>query len=226
MINVEEKKSLESIQDILVKNSLKKELTNHPVLAKYRSTTLEKDQVATILGQWYYPLSNFPYFLSSLIAHTSSINIQTFISKILYQELGCGDPAMTHLKLYISTMTDVGFDEDAVAKAPMTDATKALLDGYKKSVKNEFTGLGFLYGTEVADLAMVSSIGKAVSNCTGVKKLPWVDIHVQQEPDHVASVNSSLDFFVSEEEEALILNSAEEMWKLWIAFFESIDNSL
>jgi hypothetical protein len=84
------------------------------------------------------------------------------------------------------------------------------------------SGLGFLYGTEVADLAMVSSIGRLVSNCTHQRTLPWVDIHIEQEPDHVDSSTRTLLPSFSPEEQAQIISSAEEMWSLWVAFFAEL----
>ena len=77
-------------------------------------------------------------------------------------------------------------------------------------------------GTEVADLAMVSGIGHAVQRVTGLKDLPWVDIHVQQEPEHVAQVNEAIEPGFSPAEEETVVAAAEEMWRLWIAFFDRL----
>ena len=40
-------------------------------------------------------------------------------------------------------------------------------------------GIGFIYATEVADLAMVSAIGTAVRSATGATGLSWVELMTQ-----------------------------------------------
>ncbi|HET8963077.1 MAG TPA: iron-containing redox enzyme family protein [Chitinophagales bacterium] len=215
---------ISEIQELLKKDPKRLELINHPVLKMFKSKQLTKKQVEGILGQWYHPLDNFPFFLSSCIAHIRITEIQTFISDILYEELGCGLPEDSHLRLYESTMADQGYDSKAVSKAKPFAATEELIEGYKRSSKKQNSALGFLYATEVADLAMVSSIGVAVGNNTNKKvaELPWVDIHVKQEPNHVNKVNSSLTVELTDEDQAEIITAAKQMWKLWIAFFEKI----
>jgi hypothetical protein len=178
--------------------------------------------VGVILGQWYHPLHYFPIFLSRLVSVTPTIEMQAVISRILWQELGQGDPALAHEKIYIDTMAAVGFGPELVSCSAPFGATAALVGGYEKAAASYLSGLGFLYGTEVADLAMVSSIGKLVGNCTGERSLPWVDIHIEQEPDHVETSTRTLLPTFSSEEQAQIIASAEEMWRLWVAFFAEL----
>jgi hypothetical protein len=49
-----------------------------------------------------------------------------------------------------------------------------------------------------------------------------VDIHVLQEPDHVAQVNEAIEPGFSADEEAAVVAAAEQMWRLWIAFFDRL----
>ncbi|HYM00420.1 MAG TPA: iron-containing redox enzyme family protein [Blastocatellia bacterium] len=180
------------------------------------------ESVGVILGHWYHPLHYFPAFLSRLVSVAPSIEAQTFISRILWQELGQGDPALAHEKIYIDTMTNAGFPCDQVTGSPAFRATSDLLNGYETASIDYLFGLGFLYGTEVADLAMVSSIGAVVRKCTGKQNLPWVDIHVEQEPDHVATSVKTLMLTFSHDEQGKIVSAAEEMWSLWRAFFAEL----
>jgi hypothetical protein len=179
-------------------------------------------EVGVILGQWYHPLHYFPIFLSRLVSVAPTIEMQTVISRILWQELGQGDPQLAHEKIYIDTMAAVGFKPEVVACSTPFGATAALVNGYGKAAGSYLSGLGFLYGTEVADLAMVSSIGKLVSNCTNQRSLPWVDIHIEQEPDHVETSTRTLLPAFSPKEQVQIISSAEEMWHLWLAFFAEL----
>ena len=213
-------------QMLLAKNPLKRELFNELNDLKSLSKMLSKEQVTIFLGQWYHPLHYFPVFLSRLVSVAPDIDMQTFISRILWQELGQGDPVYAHEKIYIETMLDAGFERKLFAEAPPFKETEELLAGYKTATDNYLSGLGFLYGTEVADLTMVSTIGNFVRDCTGRKDLLWVDIHVEQEPDHVESSNKTLQPSIDEDEQSQIVESAEQMWKLWINFFKAIKRAI
>lgn len=221
-------KNLKNLQNILRKDAARLKLINHPVLKYLKDEKLANEQISILLSQWYYPLANFPFFLASSIAHIKILDIQTFLSDILHEELGCGDPQQAHLTLYESTMEDAGFLRSDFVNAGAYRATNNLVDGYKKASKDQNEAIGFVYATEVADLAMVSSIGYAVANFSNktLKELPWADIHIKQEPNHVNNVNNSLDIPIQEDESAVILSSAQSCWKLWSAFFEEIGSKI
>jgi hypothetical protein len=174
------------------------------------------------LGQWWHPLHYFPHFLSRTIDVVPMLEMKTAISKILYQELGEGSPERAHERIYISTMVDAGFDAATVSEAAPFEETRRLVQRYKEASAEKLSALGFVYGTEVADLAMVGGIGNAVRRVTGVHDLPWVDIHVLQEPDHVEQVNEAIEPDFSPAEIDQIVASAEEMWQLWTAFFNRL----
>ncbi len=220
--------NLKDVQAVLKSDVDRVKLISHPAFKRFKDEALSKEQVTTILGQWYFPLHNFPYFLSASIAHIHVGAIQTFISDILHEELGCGDPSQSHLDLYFSTIADAGIDVEKVAGAQAFASTKALVEGYKQAAKNQNQALGFLYATEVADLAMVSSIGAALANYCNrkVKDLPWVNIHIQQEPNHVNKVDDSLNVKLSQDDFYEIWSSAKTMWQLWVDFFDEIERNL
>ena len=188
--------------------------------------TLSREQVVIILGQWFHPLHYFPTFLSRLISVSPDLQTQTFISRILWEELGEGDPRRAHEKVYIETISDGGFAKEQVAGAPPLNATRMLVEGYEQASLNWLSGLGFLYGTEVVDLPMVATIGELMRRCTGKKNLPWVNIHVSQEPGHVDSANETLKPAFTEEEQREIVKQADQMWRLWIDFFRNIRSEI
>jgi hypothetical protein len=59
-----------------------------------------------------------------------------------------------------------------------------------------------------------------------MKNLPWVDIHVLQEPNHVDKASSALEPELSSDDYQQVVSSAEEMWRLWIAFFSELSQVL
>jgi pyrroloquinoline quinone (PQQ) biosynthesis protein C len=203
-------------------NPLRKALIRHPFFKEVHSSDLTRDKVGVFLGQWWHPLHYFPNFLSRTIDVVPVLEMKTAICKILNQELGEGDPARAHEQLYISTMRDAGFDRATVAEAAPFEETRRLVERYREASADRLSALGFVYGTEVADLAMVGGIGQAVTRVTGRKDLPWVDIHIQQEPDHVEQASEALDLNFTPSEMETIVASAEEMWRLWIAFFDRL----
>ena len=215
-----------STVDALPTNRVRDELVTCLKELKDDCGTLPRELAVVILGQWFHPLHYFPVFLSRLISVTPSVEAQTHISRILWEELGEGDPQRAHEKIYIKTMVDGGFEETQFTEAPPLAATRKLIDGYERASSEYLSGLGFLYGTEVVDLQMVATIGALMKRCTGLRTLPWVDIHVAQEPGHVESSSQTLDQPLDQDEQHRVVNSAEEMWALWKDFFTSIRHEI
>lgn len=214
------------ITEKLEENPLRKELIHHPFFREVKTSDLSREQVGIFLGQWWHPLHYFPNFLSRTIDVVPVLEMKTAVCKILNQELGEGDPAMAHERIYVSTMEQAGFDRATVAEAAPFEETAHLVRRYREASADRLSALGFVYGTEVADLAMVAGIGNAVRRVSGLKDLPWVDIHIQQEPDHVEQASEALDSGLSAEEMRQVEASAEEMWRLWIAFFDRLRSTM
>jgi pyrroloquinoline quinone (PQQ) biosynthesis protein C len=210
------------ILDSLKNNILRTNLIHHIFFDEIRTGQLTRSDVAVFLGQWWHPLHYFPDFLSRSIAVVPRLETRTAICAILFQELGEGDPAMAHERLYLETMAGAGFSQKEVSGAPPFESTRNLVQGYERASTDETSALGFVYGTEVADLAMVSGIGAAVRQVSRLKNLPWVDIHVLQEPNHVDKAGDALQPELSIDDFERVVASAEEMWRLWIGFFSEL----
>lgn len=208
------------LRHVLLNSTLKERLLH--CLCFSELNDMSKEGVAVVLGQWWHPLHYFPSFLSRTLSVVPMIEMKTAISKILFQELGEGDCYKAHENVYIQTMVDAGFCREKIINTPPLGPTRELVEGYAKASNSCWSGLGFMYGTETADLSMVSSIGKWVRQVTGKQQLAWVDIHVKQEPDHVRQANQAIehDFHKSEVEE--IVANAENVWRLWIDFFSRL----
>lgn len=210
------------VLDSLKNNLLRKNLIHHRFFNEIRTGLLTRSDVAIFLGQWWHPLHYFPDFLSRSISVVPKLQTKTAICAILFQELGEGDPARAHERIYVETMATAGFSREEVAEAPPFESTCNLIQGYQRASTEQTSALGFVYGTEVADLAMVSGIGAAVRQVSGLEHLPWVDIHVLQEPDHVDKAGDALEPELSSDDFQRVVASAEEMWRLWIGFFSEL----
>lgn len=215
-----------STVDTLPASKVRDELVTSLKELKDDCGTLPRELAVVILGQWFHPLHYFPVFLSRLISVTPNVDSQTYISRILWEELGEGDPQRAHEKIYVQTMVDGGFEKTQFTEATPFVATRRLVHGYERASGEYLPGLGFLYGTEVVDLQMVATIGALMKRSTGLRTLPWVDIHVQQEPGHVESSTQTLDQSLDLAEQHRVVTHAEEMWTLWKDFFQSIRHEI
>lgn len=200
----------------------RRQLVDHEFFERVRSHPIDKGQVALFLGQWWHPLHYFPTFLSRCVSVLPDIESKTAVSKILYQETGEGDPQRAHEIIYADTLVGAGFTRDEATQSPAYPETRALVAGYEKASAERFAALGFIFATEASDLAMVSGLGTAIERVTGKRELEWVNIHVQQEPDHVEEADNTMLRSFGADEEALVMSSAAEMWRLWVGFFDRL----
>jgi pyrroloquinoline quinone (PQQ) biosynthesis protein C len=198
----------------------------HPFLRYMRTAALTRKEVALILGQYWHPIHYFTEFLPRTIAVVRDLATRVLVTRILWQELGEGDPARAHETLYLETTRRVGFDVDEVRSAPALPAAIRLVEGYRYSTRDAFSAVGALYGTEVIDLAMVASVGAAIRNTTGIATLPWVDIHLKQEPNHVASVRGVVTLPATPEDRKRIMREAQQIWGLWSDFYQTIESTI
>ena len=210
----------------LDRHELHKQFTAHEFFRYVDRGTVTVQKAAVIVGQWWHPLHYFPTFLARCIAVTPDIESKSAIARILAQEVGCGNPRRAHEVIYIDSMQHAGFAREQITLSTPFEETAALIATYERSSAARFPALGSIFATEVTDLLMVSAIGRAVSGATGVQRLEWVDIHVEQEPDHVEEATHVVPDSFSAADESLVLASAEEMWRSWIGFFDRLHENI
>lgn len=204
-------------------------LKSHSLIRRMKCDPFNREQIRIVLCQWYHPLQFFPTFLARHIALSQTMAAKTFVSRILWQELGEGLPERSHEAVYIETMSTIGFSPPEFVAIEPLPATRRLVNEYrdKSAADSDFlTSLGYLFATEDADLAMVSSIGSAVRRFSGASVLPWVDIHVRQEPDHTESVESTLARGLSAEQLTVVAEGASRMFHLWHDFFSDLEQAI
>ena len=215
MINQLVKQKFETeFKDLFIKHEFFKISTS--------TSHLQMDVVEKFLGQYWHVLHYFPPFLSRIIERSTNLHIKTLISKILFQELGTGDVKLSHELLFVDTMKSAGLNMDIISNTAPNLATQRLMEGYRESSAEFLSGIGYLYGTEAIDLIIVSRLGMAVRKATGLKELPWVDIHIQQEPEHTECTEGMVGQDFNEEEAKQILSAAHLCWQNWLAFYDQL----
>jgi len=211
-----------SIKEELENHPRRLQLIHHPLFDYLKTHPISRDQAATLIGQWWHPLHYFPTFLARTIAASSSMEVKSATARILFQELGEGRSSQAHESIYVTTMQEVGFTTSQIVEAEPLPATAALVGGYESASEAESTGVGFTYATEMADLVIVSALGTGIRQAVGAKSLPWVDIHVQQEPDHVQQANTAISQHFTQAQLTEMLAAAEEAWGLWCGYFDGV----
>ncbi|MDJ0835376.1 MAG: iron-containing redox enzyme family protein [Acidobacteriota bacterium] len=209
------------IRTKLKSNSARNRLYHHPL---FQLNTVDRDKVSLLLGQYWRPLHFFPNFLSRMVNAVPQLAVKTAVSTILFEELGEGRVDKAHERIYLASLTDLGFAETALTDAEPFEETRRLVEIYAETAEDLLPALGSLYATESTDLAIVSGIGKLITAATGAGEIPWVDIHIRQEPNHVAQTDLTVVNLTPEEEEQVIAH-AERMWQAWNEFFTAIERS-
>lgn len=206
----------------LAESPVYKGFRSHRFFHAVDSLDLTKGQAAILIEQWWHPLHYFPTFLARCVAVLPDIASKSAITSILNQEVGGGDPGRAHEVIYLDSMRRCGFDPGRISGAGPYPQTTALVEGYRTATGTRESALGFIFATENTDLLMVSSIGKAIERTTGISDNEWVAIHVAQEPDHVEEANHALLADFTAGQERAVLDAADEMWRLWTAFFDRL----
>jgi pyrroloquinoline quinone (PQQ) biosynthesis protein C len=211
-----------SFGDRLAESPVYQQFRDHPFFAAVHTAPLDKAQVDVLIEQWWHPLHYFPTFLARCVAVLPDIASKSAITRILNQEAGGGEVSRAHEVIYVESMDKCGFDRSRVTGTDPYEQTAQLVDGYRDASASRESALGFIFATETTDLLMVSSIGKAIERTSGVSDNEWVTIHIEQEPDHVEEANHALLADFTAEQERQVLEAADEMWRLWTAFFDRL----
>ncbi|MFI0939423.1 TenA family transcriptional regulator [Streptomyces sp. NPDC021020] len=211
-----------SFADRLAESPVYRTFRDHPFFAAVDSADLDKRQAGILIEQWWHPLHYFPTFLARCVAVLPDIASKSAVTKILNQEAGGGVVARAHEVIYVESMDRCGFDRAAVTGTAPYQETADLVEGYRRGSEERESALGFIFATETTDLLMVSSIGRMIERTTGVSDNEWVTIHVSQEPDHVEEANHTLLADFTADQEAEVVEAAEEMWRLWTRFFDRL----
>ncbi|WP_019925388.1 TenA family transcriptional regulator [Nocardia sp. BMG111209] len=211
-----------TVNDRLAASPVYGAFRDHPFFRAVDSAELTKEQAATLIEQWWHPLHYFPTFLARCVSVLPDIAAKSAITRILNQETGGGEVSKAHEVIYADSMQECGFDRQRVVGTRPFPETAELVEGYRRASEGPETGLGFIFATENTDLLMVSSIGRAIERTTGYTDNQWVAIHVEQEPDHIEEADNALLTGFSPEQEDSVLTAADEMWRLWTAFFDRL----
>ncbi|NQZ06409.1 MAG: iron-containing redox enzyme family protein [Algicola sp.] len=195
-------------------NRLLDRITEHKLMKYLATDDLTQEQVEFALGQYWYPIHFFPDFLAHVITKSDKLEVKTFVSKVLYQELGEGSLKKSHEVLFTKVLP--GFDVSSMAQ---NEPTQQLMSLFEQSCKSYETGVGFFYATEALDLTIVTGLSVAIKNLRGKSQLPWETIHLVQEPDHTDCVDSIFFNHLNKLEQDRVIEATHDAWIAWDKFF-------
>lgn len=194
-------------------------LVKHPFLEELKHGRASREIVSRLLKEYWTPLHYFPTFLAGVILTLEDkVEAQSGVARILAQELGDGNYDEAHETLYLEMTNAFGLTSGEVCNNSPSEQTRALLAQYMEGSREVGSAIGCLEATESTDLSIVSSMGKAVRDLTRQRAYSWIDVHVTQEPDHVASAGH-VRALADPATLAGISRSAESMWRAWDDFF-------
>src|SRR5688500_12174641 len=81
-----------------------REVLDHPIFTRIKEQGTDRAGAERFIGQFWHPSHYFPTFLAGLIAVSPTLEVKTNLSRILWQELGEGDPARAHESIYVDTV--------------------------------------------------------------------------------------------------------------------------
>jgi pyrroloquinoline quinone (PQQ) biosynthesis protein C len=203
-----------------------KAVLEHPIFARIAAHGIDRRGAQRFVDQFWHPSHYFPTFLAGLISQTPRLEVMTSLSRILWQELGEGDPRRAHESIYVDTMLALGLRDPSAHEDEPNEATARLVEQYRIGASDFLTGLGCIYATEAIDLPIVSGLGVAVSAATGAETIPWVEIHAEQEPDHMESATAAVDVELDAMEADKVAEAARSMWLGWNDFYSTLELEL
>lgn len=194
---------------------------NHSVFQELSSPQPSVDCLEQLLQQWLYVLHNFPMFLGRVLALSPDADVQTYISEVLWQELGQGQPHRSHESLFLLSAARAGFAN--IRTVTPLPTTAQLLKKYKRASSDYPTGLAWFWATELIDHAMVERVGSALRAAAPRRvSLPWVDAHRVQEGRHVRSSGAALATVLTADSLGAITAATQDAWSAWCRFFDGV----
>ena len=106
--------------------------------------------------EFYHFSRFFPRILVTQLVNTADEAVAAELSKVLYSELGSGDPSKRHELLYRDFLASVGVDVADAISTPMLPSTAAYIGGMEElySSPRPYVALGASFGLENMAIAM------------------------------------------------------------------------
>ncbi len=206
---------------LILKESRKAAIQSSPLFN--RELDLNRNELTFIFSQYWHLLTYFPNFLAYLITVLPRLSDKSSVARVLSEELGDGNLEEAHEGAYFGALKLLGIDENQVRSSVPLPKTQSMMSGYYSCANEPLKALGFFLSTEFADLWIVSNLGRLMLNALPERQtIKWIDLHVKQEPGHVADANDCLGWISTPDDHNRVTSHAQECARLWDDFFLGI----
>ena len=135
---------------------LKHGAINNPYLSRFRTGELSDPELQDFAIEFYSFARFFPKILVSQLVNTEDESIAEELTRVLYSELGDGNPQHRHELLYRRFLTSIDVTIQEALNRPMIPSTKAYIEGMEElySSGNHEQALGASFGLENMAITM------------------------------------------------------------------------
>ncbi|MCS6898091.1 MAG: iron-containing redox enzyme family protein [Nitrospira sp.] len=129
---------------------------NNRYLRRFRAGEVSDREFNQFAVEFYNFARFFPQILASQLVNTEDERVADELAKVLYSELGDGDPRRRHELLYRNFLRSVGIDVHDAMTRPMLPSTRAYIEGMQRlySDGNHAKALGASFGLENMAITM------------------------------------------------------------------------
>ena len=129
---------------------------NNAYLDRFTSGDLTDADLREFATEFYNFARFFPQILASQLVNTEDEQVADELTKVLYSELGDGQPHHRHELLYRDFLRSIGIDVHGAMSRPMLPSTRAYIEGMEHlySDGNHAKALGASFGLENMAITM------------------------------------------------------------------------
>jgi hypothetical protein len=197
-------------------------VTDHPYFVRMRNSPLNTFHLWVLLANLQVSVSrNFVRHLANITSRIDDDRIRCILASQLYDELGCGDYARVHTRLFTVMMSELE-PWRPVAQLDASLAPGMAIVPLMEAIygdRDVYHGLGAIVVGEIVSNDLDQFIAETFRRQTEIElsTLEWVTIHNDIEPQHARAVIELLRF-VPEAHRAAVLRGAQALFDLGWAF--------
>ena len=171
---------------------------NNPYLSRFRTGSLSEQELFDFAAEFYNFARFFPKILVSQLVNTEDESVAEELTRVLFSELGEGQPEHRHELLYRNFLRSIDVDIHEALGRPMKPSTKAYIEGMEElySSGNHDQALGASFGLENMAITMWDHLIPGLSTLKQ-SRYPNMDItyftfHRELESTHEDAMESAV----------------------------------
>jgi pyrroloquinoline-quinone synthase len=219
---------LETFHEVTSKHPL----WNHEFLAQCRNSELTQAEVKILAVQMYKFCKEFNRILATIYSCCSDVTVQLVILENLCDEMGGGNPDLTHPALFRKFTRALGIDDQTLEDIPTAPETYHLVNTYMRIVHEYgyLAGLGAVcFASEGIVNTLYTQLQKGIRGAGTFSEdaLIFFTLHVDLDGDHAYKMAQMIDAKVSTTEESIDINRAIlEAMDARVEFFDGIQRQI